>query len=141
MRSIRNFSALCVALALALTLSVAASAGARSAKSKKKVSHPSKVTHPSTSIGLEAVGPDAVTGRVLSDDAACRTQRHVSVYRVNTGSSVPSGEFVAATWTQGDGSWAIPGPLFPSEFYAVVDAKAAKGLVCDPATSNSLTWG
>jgi hypothetical protein len=114
-----------------MTLGVATGAGA---KARTKV-------HPSSTATVESVGPDAVNGRVSSDERACRVQRQVSLYRVNTGSSVPSGEFVATTYTHRDGSWSVPGPLYPSEFYAVAQRKTARGAVCEPATSNSLTWG
>jgi hypothetical protein len=130
MRPVRKLSVLCLALVLAVSLGLATEAAAKTKKS-----------HPGSAITLESVGPDAITGRISSDEGACRTQRHVTVYRVNTESSVPSGELVAATWTRGDGSWEIPGPLFPSEFYAVADRKTAKGIVCDPLTSNTLHWG
>ena len=97
--------------------------------------------HQSSAIALLSVGPDAVTGHVSSDEKPCRVQRQVTISRPNTESSVPSGELVARTWTRGDGSWAVPGPLFPSEFFAVAEQKSAKGIVCDPVTSNTLVWG
>jgi hypothetical protein len=114
-----------------MTLGIATGAGA---KTRTK-------THRSSAIAVESVGPDTANGRVSSDERACRARRQVSLYRVNTGQSVPSGEFVATTYTRGDGSWSVPGPLYPSEFYAVAERKAARGVVCEPATSNSLTWG
>lgn len=131
MGCVRKSMLLCVALALALSLAPAAGVAA-----KKKAK-----AHPSSAISLESVGADAVTGRISSAQRACRAQRPVTLYRVNTVSSVPSGEPVARTWTLADGSWGVPGPLFPSEFYAVAERKSAKGIVCDSATSNSLHWG
>jgi hypothetical protein len=130
MRSIRKALLLCVPLLVALSLVPAAGAAAKAKKS-----------HPSSAIAVESVGPDAVTGHVSSDGRACRVQRQVTLYRVNSGSSVPSGEFVGSTWTRADGSWSVAGPLYPSEFFAVVERKSAKGVVCAPATSNSLRWG
>jgi hypothetical protein len=90
----------------------------------------------------------AASSAAASDAAAKKTSRakshassQVTVHRVNSGPSVPSSEFVATTWTHGDGSWALPGPLYPSEFFAVVSPRSAKRVVCGPATSNSLLWG
>jgi hypothetical protein len=131
MPAVGRTTLLCLALTLGMILGVATDAGA---KANRKI-------HPSSAVGLESVGPDAVNGRVSSDEQACRARRQVTLYRVNTGSSVPSGEFVATTYTHGDGSWSVPGPLYPSEFYAVAERKTARGVVCEPATSNSLTWG
>jgi hypothetical protein len=117
-----------------MSLSVVSGAGAKKGHAAKKPRVGSEAV-------LDSVGPDGITGRVSSAQGACRAQRHVTVYRVNTGASIPSGEFVAATWTHGDGSWSVPGPMYPSQFYAVVDSKSAKRVVCESATSNSLVWG
>ena len=130
MRSIRKATLACLALVLALSLVPAAGAAAKAKKS-----------HPGSAIALDSVGPDAVTGHVSSNGRTCRVQRQVTLYRVNSGSSVPSGEFVGSTWSRADGSWSVPGPLFPSEFFAVVERKSAKDTVCASATSNSLHWG
>ena len=133
MRRIGNIVVLCLALAAVVGLGVVAGADAKK-KSRAK-------SHESSQVTVEAVGPNGVTGRVSGRDKACRAQRHVTVYRVNSGPSVPSSEFVASAWTRGDGSWAIPGPMFPSQFFAVVDAKSARGVVCSSATSNAPVWG
>jgi len=130
MRSIDRIGVLCLAVALAVGLAPAATAAKKSKKSR--------VT---THAIVQSVGPDGVTGRVLGNRVACRAQREVTLFRVNSGPSVPSGEFVAVTWTRGDGSWTVPGPAYPGEFLAVVDAKSAKRVVCSAATSNSLHWG
>jgi hypothetical protein len=127
MGSLGRIGIVCLALTLAVSVGFASDAGA------KKSRYGSQVT-------LDAVGPDGASGHV-SSGKGCRAQRHVLFYRVNSGPSVPSSEFVAATWTRGDGSWSIPGPLFPSEFFAVVQAKSAKRVVCGSDTSNSLVWG
>jgi hypothetical protein len=135
MRSIGRVIVLCIALTLATGVGLTADAAA---KTKKK--HRAKV-HETSEIALQTVGPDGITGRVSGNAKACRAQRQVTVYRVNSGPSVPSGEFVGSTWTRGDGSWAIPGPMYPSEFFAVVDTKRVKRVACSAATSNSLLWG
>jgi hypothetical protein len=135
MRRIGTIAALCLALAAMVALGAVAGADA---KTKKK--HRAKV-HETSQLMLQAVGPDGLSGRVSGSDKTCRAQRHVTVYRVNSGPSVPSSEFVGSTWTHGDGSWAIPGPMFPSQFFAVVEAKSAKRIVCSSSTSNALLWG
>jgi hypothetical protein len=135
MRSIGRIVALCLALTLATGVGLAAQAGA-----KTKKTHRAKV-HETSEVTIQAVGPDGIAGHVAGRDKACRAQRHVTVYRVNSGPSVPSGEFVASTWTRGDGSWVIPAPVFPSEFFAVVDGRSAKRVTCSAAASNSLLWG
>jgi hypothetical protein len=127
MRLSGKISTLCLALVLAVSLAAGADATA-------------KKTSVSSEVALQSVGPDGAAGHVTSG-RKCRAQRQVSFYRVNTGPSVPSSEPVTSTWTRGDGSWAVPGPLYPSEFFAVVQAKTAKGVVCQSATSNSLDWG
>jgi hypothetical protein len=132
MRSLGRIGVLCLALALAVTLGLASVATAKKHRKKRQVG---------TQAVVQAVGPDGIHGNVSGNTKACRSQRHVKVYRVNSGPSVPSSEFVASTWTRGDGSWAIPGPMYPSEFFAVVDSKRAKRVVCSAATSNSLPWG
>jgi hypothetical protein len=108
-------------------------AGGASARAKK--------ARVGSQVNLQAVGPDGIAGRVAGKRGACRTQRHVNVYRVNSESSIRSGEFYASTWTRGDGSFSIPGPVDPSGYYAVVDRKSAKRVVCSAATSNSQVWG
>jgi hypothetical protein len=127
MRLSGKISMLCLALVLAVSLAVAADATAK----RPRVS---------SEVALQSVSPDGATGHVTSG-RKCRAQRQVSFYRVNTGPSVPSSEPVTSTWTRGDGSWAVPGPLYPSEFFAVVQAKTVKGVFCQSATSNSLDWG
>jgi hypothetical protein len=134
MRPIGTISALLVVAVLA----VSSAADAAATKTSRAKSHKS---HASSRVTVETVGQEGVTGRVSGSEKACRTQRQVTVYRVNSGSSVPSSEFVATAWTHGDGSWAIPGPLYPSEFFAVVSPRSAKRVICGPATSNSLLWG
>jgi hypothetical protein len=125
-------------LFLVAVLAVSSAADAAAKKTGRAKSHQS---HASSQVIVQAVGPEGVTGRVSVSRKACRTQRQVTVYRVNSGPSVPSSEFVGSTWTHGDGSWALPGPLYPSEFFAVVSPRTAKRVVCGPATGNSLHWG
>jgi hypothetical protein len=134
MAAIAKRSLVCVVLVVAMSLGLAAGAGAKQSR------HHSK-SHPSSAISLSVVGPDGVSGRVVSDSNACRAQREVILYRVNSVSSIPSGEFVAATVSGGDGSWTVPGPLYPSEYYAVLESKNTRDTVCGPATSNLLHWG
>src|SRR5215207_3890963 len=86
MGSIDRIGVLCLAVALAVGLAPAATAAKKSKKSR--------VT---THAIVQSVGPDGVTGRVLGNRAACRAQREVTLFRVNSGPSVPSGEFVAVT--------------------------------------------
>ena len=131
MRSLGRIGVLCLALALAASLGLASVASAKKHK-KRQVG---------TQAVVQSVGPDGIHGRVSGKTKACRSQRHVTVYRVNSGPSVPSSEFVASTWTRGDGSWTIPGPMYPSQFFAVVDSKSAKRVHCSAATSNSQVWG
>jgi hypothetical protein len=131
MRSIGRIGVL--GLAVAVTLGLAADAGAKK-KSRAK-------SHETSQVTVDAVGPDGVTGRVSGSQQACRAQRQVALYRVDSPGSVPNNEFVTSTWTNGEGSWEVPGPLFPSEFFAVVGAKKAKHFVCSSATSNHLLWG
>jgi hypothetical protein len=133
MRRIGSIIALFLALAAVFSLGVVAGADAKK-KGRAKVRKSSQVT-------LQAVGPDGLAGRVSGTEKACRAQRQVSVYRVNSTAAIPSAEFVAATWTHGDGSWSVPGPMYPSEFFAVIATKKAKRLVCSSASSNHLVWG
>jgi hypothetical protein len=134
-RSIAKIVVLCLALVLAVSIGVVPAA----ASAKK--GHAAKKPRVGAEAVLDSVGPDGIAGRVSSPNGSCRAQRHVTVYRVNTGASIPSGEFVAATWTRSDGTWSVPGPMYPSQFYAVVDSKNAKRVVCESATSNSRVWG
>src|SRR3954454_8389416 len=128
MRSIVKTIAICLAAGLLLGLGAAPA-------SAKKSRVGSRVT-------LQSVGPDGVQGRVAGKSRVCRAQRHITVYRVNSGPGVPSGEFVGTAWTHGDGSWKIPGPIYPSQFYAVADRKRAGSIVCSAATSdNAPVWG
>jgi hypothetical protein len=126
MGSFGRIGILCVALALVVGLGAAPAAA-------KKSRFGSEVT-------LDAVGPDGATGHV-SSGKGCRAQRQITLYRVDSVASVPNNEFVASTWTRGDGSWSVPGPLFPSEFFVVVGSKSAKRVVCGSDTSNHLSWG
>jgi hypothetical protein len=133
MRQAARIAAICLVLAAVVGLGVVAGADAKK-KGRAKSHETSRVT-------VDAVGPDGVTGRVSGKGKVCRAQRHVTVYRVNSGPSVPSSEFVASAWTHGDGSWEIPGPVYPSQFFAVVEAKSAKRVVCSSSTSNAPVWG
>jgi hypothetical protein len=128
MRSTGKIGVAFVTLVLALGLGMAADAVAK----KSRVS---------SEISLQSVGPDGAGGQVTSSRKACRAQRQVSFYRVNSGSSIPSSEPVASTWTRGDGSWVVPGPLYTSQFFAVVQRKSARGVTCLSAVSNARYWG
>jgi hypothetical protein len=131
---IGKIAGLCLVLASVVGLGVVAGADAKKGRTAKRTQLSSEIT-------LQAVGPDGVTGRVSGSQKACRAQRQVTLYRVDSPGSVPNNEFVASTWTHGDGSWQVPGPMFPSEFFAVVDAKKTRQVVCSSATSNHLLWG
>jgi hypothetical protein len=124
MRTIGKIGALCLALVLMLGLAVAADAAGK----KDRVS---------STITLQSLGPDGAGGLVSSGRKACRTQRRVSLYRVNSGPSVPSSEPMGFTWTRGDGSWTVPGPLPTSQYFAVVERKGAAGVVCGSSDSNA----
>jgi hypothetical protein len=124
MRTTGKISALCLAFLLMLGLSAAADASAK----KSQVS---------SAITLQSVGPDGANGSVSSGRKACRTQRRVNLYRVNSGPSVPSSEPMGSTWTRGDGSWTVPGPLPTSQYFAVVERKGAAGVVCGSSDSNA----
>jgi hypothetical protein len=124
MRLSGKIGALCLALVLAVSLGAVADGAARKARV-------------GSGITLESVGPDGADGHVSSTRKACRTQRRVSFYRVNSGPSVPSSEPMGSTWTRGDGSWTIPGPLPPSQYFAVVERKGAVGVICGSAESNA----
>ncbi len=127
MRSILRINALCIAVALIAVVSLGAAAADGAAR-KARVG---------SAITLESVGPDGADGHVSSTRKACRAQRRVAFYRVNSGSSVPSSEPMGSTWTRGDGSWTIPGPLPPSQYHAVVEKKSAAGVVCRSDDSNA----
>ena len=127
MLSIWKINALCIAVALVAVMSLAAEA-AEAAARKARVG---------SAISLESVGPDGAAGRVSSTRKACRAQRRVSFYRVNSGQSVPSSEPMGSTWTHGDGSWTIDGPLPTSQYHAVVEKKSAAGVVCRSDDSNA----
>jgi hypothetical protein len=129
MRSTGKIGAIFLALVLTLGLGTA---GAAASTKKSRVS---------SEVSLQSVGPDGAGGQVSSSRKVCRAQRQVSFYRVNSGTSVPSSEPVASTWTRGDGSWTVPGPLYTSQFFAVVQRKSAKSVTCLSAVSNARYWG
>jgi len=127
MRSIWKINALCIAVALIAVVSLGAAAADGAAR-KARVG--SRIT-------LESLSPDGAGGHVSSTRRACRAQRRVTFYRVNSGSSVPSSEQMGSTLTRKNGSWAIPGPLPPSQYHAVVQRKGAAGIVCQSSKSNA----
>ena len=127
MRSIWKINALCIAVALIAVVSLGAAAADGAAR-KARVG---------SAITLESVGADGAHGRVSSTRKACRVQRTVAFYRVNSGSSVPSSEPMGSTRTRGDGSWTIDGPLPTSQYHAVVKKKSAAGVVCRSDDSNT----
>jgi hypothetical protein len=124
MRLSGKITVLFLAVALALCLGGAADGAGRKARV-------------SSTISLDSLGPDGAWGRVSSGSKDCRSQRRVSFYRVNSGPSVPSSEPMGSTWTHGGGYWTIPGPLPPSQYYAVVVRKGAKGVACSSSDSNT----
>jgi hypothetical protein len=132
MPRIGKIALLCLAAAAVVSLGMVSGADAK--KTAKRARIGSEVT-------LQSVGPDRVAGRVSAGEKTCRAQRQIYVYRVDSPGSVPNSEFVASTFTRGDGSWDVPGPMYPSEFFAVAGPKKAKHSVCASATSNHLVWG
>jgi hypothetical protein len=120
------------ALCLALVLAMSATGVADGAGGKSRVS---------STVTFNSLTADGASGSVSSRRGICRAQRQVVFYRVNSEGSIQSSERVASAWTHGDGSWAIPGPIYPSEFFAVVQRKSSHGVVCRSAVSNSLHWG
>jgi hypothetical protein len=93
-----------------------------------------------SSISLDSLSADGFSGRVSSAKQACLDQREVTIYMVNTSSSVPSSVPFGTAVTRSDGSWSLGGWAYPGEYYATVASKKAKRLVCDGATSNNRTW-
>jgi hypothetical protein len=137
MRSVGRICALCLVLALAVGLGLASAAGAK--KTKK--------AHFGSQLTLQVAGVDGFSGQVSAKAKVCRAQRQVAVYRVNSGPSVTSYEFVTSTWTHGDGSWTLPGPQYPGQYMAQVDTKTvpktthARAVICRSAYSNGATFG
>lgn len=131
---VAKIAVLLLVLASVVSLGVVSGANAKKGRATKRAQLSSEVT-------VQSVGPDGGTGRVSAGEKACRAQRQIYLYRVDSTGSVPNSEFVAATVTHGDGSWEVPGPLYPSEFFAVVGPRKTKQVVCLSATSNHLAWG
>lgn len=94
----------------------------------------------SSSATLDAVSADGLSGNVSSPRGACLGGRTVTVYMVNSDRSLPSSVPYGTAVTRGDGSWALGGWAYPGEYYAVVEAKKTRKLLCDAATSNARTW-
>ena len=136
-----RITALFLALVLAAGMAVASDTGA------KKKTH--RKAHVTSLVSLQAAGPDGFSGRVSGRGRrgkVCRGQRLVSIYRVNSGPSVPSNEFVTTTWTHGDGSWSLPGPQYPGQYFAVVEKKTiprhkrSGAVICRYGASDGATW-
>jgi hypothetical protein len=107
-----KLSVLCVAAVLVLGLS-----GPGEAAVRKPIA---------SQITLTVLGPDGATGTVSSGQAACRGDRVVTLYRENSGSSIPSSVPVANVWTRADGTWSFDGWLYPAQYWAAVQPKQAK---------------
>jgi hypothetical protein len=139
MRSIRKITAVGLSVAVAVGFIAATEASA-----KKK---PHKKQYVSSQIALQTAGVDGIGGRVSAGGKACRSQRQVALYRVNSQASVPTNEFVASTWTTGDGSWSFPGPQSPSLYFAEVSKKTVPktrkhgAVICRFAVSNGNGFG
>ena len=139
MRSIRKITVACLAIAIAAGLGIAADAGAKKTKKRRVASH----------IAVQFVGPDGFKGRVKSKEKACRSQRLVTLYRVNSGPSVPSSDVVTTTYTRSKGNWTLPSPQSPGQYFAQVKKKTVKkktrkgrkAVICRGASSNVATWG
>jgi len=136
MRSMLTIAVLAVSLTAVFVLGATVGADAKPRKA-----------HVGSSITVGSVGPDGIEGRVSGKGKVCRAQRQVSIYRVNSGPSVPSSDLVSSVWTHGNGSWELPSPVYPGQYYAVVGKKTAvvrkqgRRVVCSPATSNAPLWG
>jgi hypothetical protein len=133
-RPIAKVSLLCLVLVLAASIGLTAAAAAKDRGKQRKA-------HLSSGVVVNTVGVDGASGQVTSAGRACHIQRHVTLYRVNSESSVSSGEPVASTWTGAEGTWSVPGPLYSSDFFAVVDRTRARGAICESATSNLVRVG
>lgn len=138
MRTITKITAACLALVIAAGLGLAVDAGAKK-KGKKK--------HVATHIALQTVGADGITGRVKAKVKACRSQRVVTLYRVNSGPSVPSSDPVTTTYTRGKGTWSLPSPQSPGQYFAQVKKKTlpkkkkkGRAVICKGASSNVATF-
>ena len=135
MRPFLRIGVLAVALAAVFALGLTVGADAK------------PKAHIGSSVTLESAGPDGFSGEVSASGKACRAQRQVGIYRVNSGGSVPSSEFVTSTWTHGDGSWTLPGPQYAGKNWAEVQrktvpkAKGGRALICRSALSGGATWG
>jgi hypothetical protein len=120
------------AIALSLVLAILALAGMSGAAdaARKKIS---------STASLESLGADGVSGKVGSRQAACRAQRSVTVYMLNSTSPSTAVPFGTA-FTSGDGAWSIDEWAYPGQYYAVVEPKKTRHFVCHTATSNSKVW-
>jgi hypothetical protein len=118
--------AICLVLAGLVLLGIAGEASA----SRKKVG---------SAANLESVSADSVSGTVDSAQGACRAQRTVTVYMVNT-SSPPTAVPFGTTFTSGDGTWRLDDWAYPGQYYAVIAPRKTRHFVCQAATSNSETW-
>jgi proline racemase len=114
---------------LVASLAISAMPG-EAAAARKKVS---------SSASLESVSADGVSGKVDSQQGACRAGRTVTVYMLNTSSPATAVPF-GTTFTSGDGTWSIDDWAYPGQYYAVVEAKKTRHFVCQTATSNSKAW-
>jgi hypothetical protein len=118
--------ALCVVLASVLLFGMAGEASA----ARKTVG---------STANLESVSADSVSGEVDSAQGACRAQRTVTVYMVNS-SSPPTAVPFGTTFTSGDGTWRLDDWAYPGQYYAVIAPRKTRHFVCRAATSNSVTW-
>jgi hypothetical protein len=119
-----------IALSLVLATLVLSGMAGEADAARKKVG---------STASLESLSADGVSGKVASRRAACRAERTVTVYMLNSTSpstAVPFG----TTFTSGDGAWSIDEWAYPGEYYAVVEPKKTRHFVCRTATSNSKAW-
>jgi hypothetical protein len=140
MRLIRRICVIGFVLLLAISAGFAGTAASKKAKGKK--------THVASQVTFLAAGPEGLSGRVKAKGKACHAQRQVLIYRVNSGPSVPSSDFLNSTWTRGDGSWTLPAPQSPGQYYAQVlqkktvnkKKKKKRTVICRSASSNAAAW-
>jgi hypothetical protein len=130
MRRVKDIACLCLAIGATLALSVAP-ASAHKHKARKAVG---------STMSLDSVNADGFSGHLTTSAPACRGQRQVTVYMVNSSGSVPSSVPFGTAVTRSDGSLGLGGWAYPGEYYAVAAQSKTKRALCGSATSDSKSW-
>jgi hypothetical protein len=133
MRRVGNIACLCFAIAATLALAIAPASAHKHKAHKARKAVDSAMT-------LDSVSADGFSGRLSTAERACRDQRQVTVYMVNSSGSVPSSVPFGTAVTRSDGSWSLGGWAYPGEYYAVAAQSKTKRLLCESAMSNSKSW-